>query len=653
VLSIPLKTVKSAQTSVTPIQKVIDLMKSLLTKCKSEKHDEEVEFASYKQFCDDATVEKKRSTEKAVDKIDVLKAIMQKATSEADRLTKEIAAHEEDIDVWTGDTEAATTVRNIEKADYDKMHKDYGESIDALQRAISVLEKDSAGASSLVQLKTMRERVGMPERARREMQAFLEEGADTEERDTTDAYAYAPRAVIEMLEKLLDKFQSERTTLEKEEMSANHAYEMLMQDLTEETGEARQERDLKSEAKAKQLQLKAERAGDLTDLVATKNADTTYLADLVATCEQKADDFAAKQALREEEIDAIGKALEIISSTAVSGNAEKHLPSLFQGVQVSLVQVRSQTDHNEQQQAASYLRRQAMQLGSRVLSSLALRVDADPFQKVKRLIQDLIFRLQEEATGEAEQKGWCDAELATNRQTRAEKTQAVETLTAEIDQLEASIAKLSEDIAALSKAVAGVNVAMKTATSLRQQEKEKHVQAIANAQEAQTAVAQALTVLQEFYSKAGDATAFVQRQSATLGSPYKGMQSESSGIIGMLEVVQSDFARVESETKGAETSAQKEYDIFMTDSQVDKASKEKDIEHKMSKKQDALQALTEKEEDIEGTQKELHAALSYFDKLKPSCVDSGVSYDDRVARRKEELESLMQALRILNGEDIA
>jgi len=92
------------------------LMKSLLTKCKSEKHDEEVEFASYKQFCDDTTVEKKRSTEKAVDKIDVLKAIMQKATSEADRLTKEIAAHEEDIDVWTGDTEAATTVRNIEKA---------------------------------------------------------------------------------------------------------------------------------------------------------------------------------------------------------------------------------------------------------------------------------------------------------------------------------------------------------------------------------------------------------------------------------------------------------------------------------------------------------------------------------------------------------
>ena len=50
---------------------------------------------------------------------------------------------------------------------------------------------------------------------------------------------------------------------------------------------------------------------------------------------------------------------------------------------------------------------------------------------------------------------------------------------------------------------------------------------------------------------------------------------------------------------------------------------------------------------------ELDAALAYFDKLKPSCVDSGVSYEDRVGRRKEEIESLQEALRILNGEDIA
>jgi len=135
--------------------------------------------------------------------------------------------------------------------------------------------------------------------------------------------------------------------------------------------------------------------------------------------------------------------------------------------------------------------------------------------------------------------------------------------------------------------------------------------------------------------------------------PYKGMQSENGGVMGMLEVIQADFARLESETKAAEASAVKEYETFMSDSKVDKTSKSKDIEHKSSKKQDEEEALVVKKEDLEGTEKEMDAALQYYDKLKPDCVDAGDSYEDRVARRKEEIESLQDALRILNGEDMA
>merc|ERR1712139_227282 len=236
------------------------------------------------------------------------------------------------------------------------------------------------------------------------------------------------------------------------------------------------------------------------------------------------------------------------------------------------------------------------------------------------------------------------------------KTDAVETLHAEIDQLEASIAKLTEDITELTKAVAELDAAMAKATELRQEEKATNTETIKDSQEAQTAVAQALTVLKEFYEKAGEATALMQQQPEApevFDSAYKGMQSESGGVVGMLEVIESDFARLESDTKAAEATAQKEYDEFMTDSKVDKSEKSTDIEHKTAKKQDESQALTTKKEDLEGTQKELDAALAYFDKLKPSCVDSGVSYEDRVARRKEEIESLQEALKILNGEDIA
>merc|ERR1739845_88022 len=86
---------------------------------------------------------------------------------------------------------------------------------------------------------------------------------------------------------------------------------------------------------------------------------------------------------------------------------------------------------------------------------------------------------------------------------------------------------------------------------------------------------------------------------------YKGMQAENGGVVGMLEVIESDFARLESDTKAAEATAQKEYDQFMTDSKVDKAEKSTYIEHKTAKKQDEEQALTVKREDLGGTQKEL------------------------------------------------
>ena len=44
-----------------------------------------------------------------------------------------------------------------------------------------------------------------------------------------------------MLEKLLDKFIAECTTLEHEEMNCNHAYDMPMQVLKAEIGQATQE----------------------------------------------------------------------------------------------------------------------------------------------------------------------------------------------------------------------------------------------------------------------------------------------------------------------------------------------------------------------------------------------------------------------------
>jgi septal ring factor EnvC (AmiA/AmiB activator) len=92
---------------------------------------------------------------------------------------------------------------------------------------------------------------------------------------------------------------------------------------------------------------------------------------------------------------------------------------------------------------------------------------------------------------------------------------------------------------------------------------------------------------------------------------------------------------------------------YSSDSATNKAVKETDVKHKTSQKQETESSLAEAKKDLAATHEELSAAMDYYEKLKPSCVDAGVSYEDRVARRKEEIESLQEALKILSGDDIA
>jgi len=639
---------------VTPVEKVLELMNSMLEKGKKEKHEEQVAFAGYKQFCDDTTTEKNRAISEANDKIGVLNADIEKAVATIQKLTEEIAELEEDVSIWEGDIKASTKVREIEKADYDKTHADYSESVDALGRAIKVLSEKNVNTAqaSLIQVKSMNL---IPAAAKSAIDAFLQQDPELLEQSPPEANAYEGQSsgIVEMLDKLLDKFIEERTQLEKEEMNAKHAYDMLLQDLKSQIAQSTSDRDEKAEFKAETMQAKADAESDVEDTTSTRDADIKYLADLTATCAQKSSDFDNRQQLRAEEIEAIEKAIDIIGSGAVAGSAEKHLPGMLQTGH-SFAQLRS-TGDGAQARVARFLQSKSELLGSRVLSLVAQRIESDPFVKVKKMIKDLITKLMEEANEESEHKGWCDQELSTNEQTRKEKTAGVEALHSQIDELEASIAKLTEDMADATQAIADLDAAMVKATDLRTAEKAKNTETIQDAAEAQTAVAKALSVLKDFYAKAATATSFTQQKEdpTIFESEYKGMQSSNGGVVGMLEVIESDFARLEADTKSAEASAAKEHEEFMDDSSSDKASKATDIEHKTAKKQDESQALQTAQEDLAGTQEELDAALQYFDKLKPSCVDAGVSYEDRVARREEEIESLKQALEILDGKEIA
>merc|ERR1719486_1477442 len=117
----------------------------------------------------------------------------------------------------------------------------------------------------------------------------------------------------------------------------------------------------------------------------------------------------------------------------------------------------------------------------------------------------------------------------------------------------------------------------------------------------------------------------------------------------MLEVVLSDFSRLETETQQAENSAADTYEKFMNESNEDVAVKDTEIEHKSNKKDTCVETISQLNKNLKLTQTELDKALDYYDKLNAECVDTKVSYEERVQMREEEIQSLQEALKVLRS----
>merc|ERR1719517_276372 len=273
-----------------------------------------------------------------------------------------------------------------------------------------------------------------------------------------------------------------------------------------------------------------------------------------------------------------------------------------------------------QKRIAEFLAERARRNGSNLLSQVSQRVVADPFTKVKKLINDLIVQLMEEATAETEHKGWCDTELTTNKQTRDKKTAEVEQLQTEIEDLTTAIAKLTEELATLAREIKELQAAMAAATDERLASKAKNEQTIQEAKEAQAAVQHAMEVVKAYYAKSAEATAFAQQTPGedapeTFVKPYKGMLPEGGNVVDFLEVILTDFVRLDSETTTAEASEKSQYDEFMFQSRKSKAMKENDTKHKTEQKENKEAALRQAQEDLATTQDQLDKAMNYFDQL--------------------------------------
>merc|ERR1719221_1252138 len=369
-----------------------------------------------------------------------------------------------------GEVKDATEVRGKERADYAAEHKDYSESISAIVRAAQVLKIRTADVpQSLMQLRDSRL---VPTHTKALIESFLAlhtaSAAAEAGPPEANAYEFQSGGVITMLEKLKLKFQDQLLVLEKEELNAKANYEVLMQQLTDDIKASKASVGKKTVMKAGRLQDAASAKGDKDVTEATKAEDETTLSDTLSKCSATSEEYEKNQVVRAGEVKAIQEATRILSSGSVAGHGATYLPSaaLLQVRATALGQLRSsrQEPLEAKHRLVQFLQARARSLGSRYLSLMATRAAEDPFNKVKKMIKDLIIKLMEQANSEADHHAYCETELATNKQTREIKSSETDELSSQIDLKTAESEKLASEIQALSDAIAATRAEQQEAT---------------------------------------------------------------------------------------------------------------------------------------------------------------------------------------------
>jgi len=657
----------STAAETNPLSKVYDLMDELVAKINAEGEAEAKAYKEYFDWCDDMsknagfeikTAEAKK--EKLEAQIGNLASSITVSVSKIEDLAAAIAADDAEL-------KNATGIRKKENAEFTKNEAELMDCLDTLERTISILSKemaknpaalaqiDTSSTERLVQtLGAVIDAAGFAGADKTRLVTLIQsqqgsQSDDDQEPGAPAAAAYKSHSsgIVDVLEDMKEKAEAELSDLRKEEKSSKHNYDMLKQSLEDQMAADTKDMEDEKAAKAEATEGKATAEGDLEETVKMLKETKDNLATASTSCMTTAADHEATVNAREEELKAIATARKILEET--TSGAEGQTYSL---IQLARLQTHSDLAGLEVVQLVKQLARKhhstaLAQLASRMTAAIRFgsRGGDDPFAKVKGLIENMIAKLEKEAEEEATEKAYCDEEMAKTEAKRGELMDDVAKLSAKIDQASSKSVALTEDIKQLEAELAALLKSQSEMDKIRQEESADFQQAKEDLTLGLTGVRKALTVLRDYYAQED---AFVQQPAM----PEKHTKATGAGtsIIGILEVVESDFAKNLAKEQSQEDDAAAEYAEITQENKVTQTMKDQDLKYKTKEVKGLKKAISDLSSDRDTLNSELSAVNEYYAKLKDRCIAKPETYEERKARREAEIKGLKEALNILESE---
>eukprot|EP00747_Dinoflagellata_sp_TGD_P151199 gnl/TRDRNA2_/TRDRNA2_177188_c12_seq23.p1 gnl/TRDRNA2_/TRDRNA2_177188_c12~~gnl/TRDRNA2_/TRDRNA2_177188_c12_seq23.p1 ORF type:complete len:686 (+),score=283.52 gnl/TRDRNA2_/TRDRNA2_177188_c12_seq23:69-2126(+) len=642
----------------SPVGKVLSLLADLEAKILADGDKAQKVYEEYTEWCKDTARNTEFEIKTGKAEVEELTATIEEAASNIDAKAQAVEELAAEVAKDEADLKEATGIREEEHATFVAEEKELIDVTNTLQRAIGILDKELNGGASMLQLqhatsiadalKVMVKASALSAADASKLTALVQNGADSDDSDTDRelgapagaVYESQSGGIISTMEGLLADANGQLETARSKEKEALRNFEMLESSLEFQIKNGNKDIEAAKQSSDASKETKATAEGDLSVSQKDLAEDTTTLTTLHNECMTVAQDFETETKSRGEELKAIKEATKIIKEAMASSSALN---------QVSFVQVKSTIASGADLanfEAVRFIKDLAKKERSPALAQLAARMnsvvkiggsESDVFAKIKTLIGDMITKLEKDAEGDASHKAYCDKETAETTAKKEEKTAEVEKLTTKIEQASAQSAKLKEEVATLQKELAELAKSQAEMDKLRMEEKALFTEEKAEMEKGLSGIKKALQVLNDYYSK-----------DASHGSSG----GASTGIISLLETVESDFSKSLAEAIATEESAAHEYEVETQENKMSKTMKDQDLKYKTKEFTSLDKTVTELKSDRESVQAELDAVLEYEAKINDMCIAKAEPYEERKARREAEIAGLKEALEILEGETV-
>jgi len=370
---------------------------------------------------------------------------------------------------------------------------------------------------------------------------------------------------------------------------------------------------------------------DLADTQATVDADTKFLASLKDKCDSATADYNARSKVRNDEIQAVAEAMEILT-----GDDAKDLLLKF-------VQVSSRRESRlHRGRASDFMAKMAKKLHSPKLSQLSMSMRLDAFTKIKANIDAMVAELKQTQKDEVVKKDTCGKELHENEMQTTAKNNEKADLESLIKDLETSKTTLAEEIEALKASVAEAQAQLKKASELRLAENKEFQITVTDQKATQEILAKALNRLKAFYEK----KSFLQVRTEQPG--YK-KNAGSSSVMVMMEHIIEESKAEQADAVKSENDAVAAYAEYIADSTTAITGMQRSIINKSEELAKVDSKKAEAEADLQTNAADLLSLLKMYQTLHNDCDFLLKYFDVRQTKRAEEIEALQQAKAIFSG----